>query len=526
MIEKTFQRLADVCFSSQHSNRILLFDTSDNRSYKYAEGLELILRTSQYLSVKGFSKGDIILSYSPLSIESVILCWASLYIGAVFVPVDYNWPKELLTHIIEETDPKLILTDSERIRNINNNRSNCTILLSGKKKADNFPPFFELIESSASQPYFNKPKVSSFDLAIIIYTSGSTGIPKGVMLSHQAIFNSGSLFAAFFDWQPDDLFMNLGDLHTMGGIKNTCFAPLHAGASFVIATEEERNRILLTLELISMLKITYIAVAPTIIRQLNILHTGSRKDKLLSLKAIISAGAYLAHDQLMTFYSKFNIPVLNLYGLTETTGLCSGHNLTNFNPNDNSIGPAVGAKLIIKPDPSYCNDNNTGELLVKSDKLMSGYYKREAETNQVLKEGTFYTGDIVRRREDGCFEILGRKRNIVKTLQSELIYLEEIDSALDSYPHIKEACTCSFSQSEEDEKIVALIVLKNSNRLTIVETIADIKKYLLEKLGKNRMPWCYYIEESLPRNTAGKLQRQIIKNKLDEHIQSHSKRYF
>jgi long-chain acyl-CoA synthetase len=461
-----------------------------------------------------------------LSKESVILCWASVYIGLVFVPVDYNWPQELLTGVIKETDPKLILTDPERSRNLYGYSSNCLILLAGKNMTDSFSPFFEWMENSIFKSNTNIPEISSADLAVIIYTSGSTGIPKGVMLSHQALFNAGSLFATFFSWRSDDLFMNLGDLHTGGGLKNTCFVPLHAGTSFIISTEAERKMILLTLDLISRLKITYLSVAPTIIRQLNILHTASRKEKLSSLKAIINTGAYLAQDQLMTFYSKFNIPVFNLFGTTETTGLCAGHNLTTFNPNDNSIGPAVGAQLIIEPDPSSGNDINTGELLIKSDMLMSGYYKREAETNQVLKKGIFYTGDIVRKREDGYFEILGRKRNIVKTLQSELIYLEEIDSALESYPHMQEACSCSFSKSEEDEKIVALIVLKNSNRLTIDETIADLKKHLLKKLGKNRMPWCYYVEESLPRNTAGKLQRQLIKNKLNEYIQSHSKRYF
>ena len=521
---ETFHGLADGCFNL-HPERILFYDTSNNRSFNYAEGSELILRTSKYLSSRGFSKGDIIISYTPLCIESVMLCWASLYAGLVFVPVDYNWPVDLLAHIIEETDPVLILTDSERIHTFNVNRSKCSVVLTGKNKPENYPALFECIEYSSSQP-FNRPGISPADLAVILYTSGSTGIPKGVMLSHQAMFKSGSLFAMHFGWRPDDVFMNLGDLHTLGGIKNTCFAPLHAGASFVIASEEERKSILLTIDLISERKINYVAVGPTIIRQLNILHTGTRKDKLSSLKAIISAGAYLAYDQLREFFSKYNIPVLNLYGSTETTGLCTGHNLSTFNPDDNNIGPAVGAQLIIEPDPSYGNDINTGELLVKSDKLMSGYYKREIETNLVLKDGIFHTGDIVKLREDGCFEILGRKRNIVKTLQTELIHLEEIDCALESFPHIKEACSCSFSQSEEDEKIVAMIVLNQSDSLTIDETIAELKTHLLKKLGKNRMPWCYYIEESLPRNTAGKFQRQLIKNMLNEHIKSHSKRYF
>ena len=525
MSEKTFQSLADDCFKT-HAKKTLFYDTFDNKSLNYSEGYELILKTSQKLSDLGFSKGDNIISYTPLSKESVILCWASLYNGLVFVPVDYNWPQELLSGVISETDPKLILTDSERFKNLDGYNPNCLILHAEKNKTESNSSFFKWIENSHPISKTNIPLISSADLAVIQYTSGSTGIPKGVMLSHGALFGGGALFAEFFGWKSDDLFMSMGDLHTGGGLKNTCFATLHAGASFIISTEAERNKILLTMELISRLKITFLAVAPTIVRQLNILHTESRKDKLLSLKALLCAGAYLAQDQLLAFYNKYNIPVLNMYGTTETAGLCAGHNLTTFNPNDNCIGPPVGSQMIIEPDASFINEINAGELLVKSEQLMSGYYKREAETNQVLRKGYFHTGDIVKKREDGYFEILGRKRNIVKNLHSELIYLEEIDCALDSYPYIEEACSTSFSQFEEDEKIVAMIVLKKSIYLTPEETIADLKKHLLKKLGKNRMPWCYYIEESLPRNTAGKLQRQIIKNKLDERIQSHSKRYF
>ncbi len=525
MNEKTFNGFADTCFKI-HAKNTLFYDSFDNTSLKYAEGFELILKASQKLSESGLLKGDTVISYTPLSKESVILCWASLYNGLVFVPVDCNWPQELLKGVIAETDPRIILTDEERSGNLDGLIPNCLRLLSGNNKSETIPHFFEWIQSNAIELTGNLPEINASDLAVIQYTSGSTGIPKGVMLSHGALINAGALFADFFGWRADDLFMNLGDLHTGGGLKNTCFVPLHAGASFIISRESERNMILLTIELISKLNVTYIAVAPTIIRQLNILHTESRKVKLLSLKAIISAGAYLAQDQLLTFYKNYNVPVLNLYGLTETTGMCAGHNLTTFNPEDNSIGYPAGAELVIESDPLFENGINAGELLVKSENLMSGYYKRENETSQVLKNGFFHTGDIVKRREDGCYVILGRKRNIIKNLHSELIYLEEIECALESYPHIKEACSASFSQYEEDEKIVAMIVLKSDNSLTPEETIADLKNHLLNKLGKNRMPWCYYIEEKLPRNTAGKLQRQIIKNKLDEHIQSNSKRYF
>jgi len=157
---------------------------------------------------------------------------------------------------------------------------------------------------------------------------------------------------------------------------------------------------------------------------------------------------------------------------------------------------------------------------------MSGYFNRREETERVLKSGCFYTGDIVRKRDDGCFELLGRKRNIVKTVHSELIYLEEIDNALESHPLVKEGCTCSYTRFEEDEKIVAFIVLHGETTQTPQNITNEIKKYLTEKVGKNRAPWCYYFEETLPRNTSGKIQRQDIKEKLHGYIQLHHKGYF
>ena len=154
------------------------------------------------------------------------------------------------------------------------------------------------------------------------------------------------------------------------------------------------------------------------------------------------------------------------------------------------------------------------------------YFKTETETTHVLKNGYFHTGDIVRKRDDGCFELLGRSRNIVKNIHSDLIYLEEIDHALESHTLVKEACTSSFARLEEDEKIVAFVVLKDYKNPDIQNITIDLKKHLLEKLGKNRMPWCYYFEEYLPRNTSGKIQRQLLKDKLHGYIQSHRTGYF
>jgi acyl-coenzyme A synthetase/AMP-(fatty) acid ligase len=401
------------------------------------------------------------------------------------------------------------------------------MVLAGSKDAKNsIPSFFEWVQQPDLQSKVHEEAISPSDLAVILYTSGSTGIPKGVMLSQQALFNSGLLAAKHFNWCFNEIFMNLGDLHSMSGLRNSCLAPLHVGASFVIATSDERNSVLLLLGLVQRLGVHYLGVAPTVIRQMNIIYSESRKNQVETLKAVLCTGGPLAKDQLAGFYSKYGKPVLNYYGLTETAGLCAGHDFETFNPEDNSIGRATGAELVILPDPSASREEGTGELLVKSQNLMSGYFNREKETEQVLKNGYFHTGDIVRKRGDGCYELLGRKRNIVKNVRSELIYLEEIDAALESHPRVKECCCCGYARFEEDEKIVAFVVIQGESNHPMQDIIDQIRKYLIGKVGKHRAPWCYYPEESLPRNSAGKIQRQIIKEKLHGYIQSHRKGYF
>ena len=523
---KTFNSLSNICLET-FKNKTLLFDTTENQTINYADAFDLVKLISIKLKQENINKGDVILTYTPLSLEGVLLCWACLYNGIVFVPVDHNWPQNLLLHVISETHPKLILTDSERLLNFSTHQAYYKPILTGSQNGtNNHPSLFDWIRDTYRQVDTTTEQTKPHDLALILYTSGSTGTPKGVMLSQKALFNSGELVATHFEWDSIDVFLNLGDLHSMSGIRNTCFAPLHAGASFIIANNNERNNALKTIELINNIHVTYIGVAPTVIRQLNILFTEKRKKQLTSLKAILCTGGPLAKDQLKDFYEKYNIPVLNYYGLTETAGICSGHNLKSFNPNDNSIGPKAGAQLTILPDTSFSNDKNIGELLVKSENLMIGYFNLQAETARVIKDGYFYTGDIVRKREDGCFELLSRKRNIIKNIHSELIYLEEIDQALESHPLIKEASTCAYSKTAEDEKIVAFIVLNENQPNNVTDLIKELKNYLINKLGKNRIPWCYYIEKSLPHNSSGKIQRQKLNEKLNEYLKSHRERYF
>jgi acyl-coenzyme A synthetase/AMP-(fatty) acid ligase len=525
MTKNNIRDLLDNCFDESNAHPFI-FNTSDNKVISYSEAAILTKRTASRLLSMGIQKGEIVINYTPLSTDSVILCWACLYIGVIFVPVDYNWPLSLLSNIIEDTSPKIILTSSNKSEILRYKQRGVRIFYqSNTAVSDQSPEYSSLWNDAHEETIIEiKNSVTPNDTAVILYTSGSTGRPKGVMLSHGALYNSGSLVATHFKWSSSDLFMNLGDLHSMSGLRNSCIAPIHARCAFLISTSLERSNIMFIFDLIEKYKVTFIGVAPTIIRQFNILYSATRKQQIKSLRAILCTGGNLSSENLYGFYSNYNIPVLNYYGLTETAGICTGHSFDTFDPNDNSIGPAVGAELMIEPVEGFDVKENCGELVVKSPNLMQGYFKNELESNAILKMGMLYTGDIVRKRENGTIEILGRKRNIIKNLHSELIYLEEIEIALEVCENIKEASCGVYQKDSEDEKIVAFIVLTNLS--SPENAITLIKKQLIETIGKNRMPWCYYIEDELPRSTSGKIQRQTLNILLNEYIERNHTRYF
>jgi acyl-coenzyme A synthetase/AMP-(fatty) acid ligase len=466
-----------------------------------------------------------IVSYTPLSLEAVILCWAVWRNGLVFVPIDHTWPASLLGQILNETSPALIVTDAIRFPTAASLAPPDKIHVLTASDQPQAVLSHPGLNARGFQPPAGPADPDPDDPAVILYTSGSTGTPKGVVLSQHALCNSGKRVSEHFNWQSSDVFMNLGDLHSMSGLRNTCLAPLFSGSSMIIAQPEERNNVMHLFDLVFDLQIHYLGVAPTVVRQMNAVASAERKDKLASLRAVLCTGAPLAKDQLELFYRTYSKPVFNYYGLTETAGLCAGHNAETFSPTDNSIGKPVGAEFIIVPGAPH-DRQDTGELVVKSDNLMMGYFKKEKETAEVLKEGCFFTGDLVRKRSDGCFEWLGRKKNTVKNIYSDLIHLEEIDRALEACPLIQEACACSYTRLEEDERIVAFIVPKEYPVEKEAGMIKDVKRHMDNRVGKNRAPWFYYIEETLPRNSMGKVQRQQLTEKLHAYLRSGHTRYY
>ncbi len=511
----TLQRLCNDAFQKYLARIVLRIDETEEK-LSYSEAEELIVIIEKRLTLENVHQGDRICSISPLNLESILLAWACFRLGIIFVPIDHSWSKDLINYAIQEVSPKLVFTSSQ----IYLSEVFQTITYDECSECNTFIDWLHKTEIRDIIP--DMRNLTDADEAIILYTSGSTGYPKGVVLSHGALFRSGKLVTELFEWQSEDIFLNLGDLHSMSGFRNTCIAPLHVGCSAIIANEKSRSTALMLPEMIKRNNCTLIGVAPIVISQFNLSANRFDSDTFREVRAILCTGSFLDPKQIKLFYENFSCPILNYYGLTETSGLCSGHSFKTFDTEEISIGLEVGATLqIVDEKNNPVPDGTSGFLRVKSKNLMKGYFKKPTLTQQVLKNKWYYTGDIALKRSDGHIILKGRSRNIIKNAYSDLIHLEEVEMCLERHPIISEACICSYSTKYNEERMAAFIVLREGSDIENKNTVINkIKSFIESNIGFKKNPHKFIFVKKLKRNKNGKVLRNKHKESLENDFKS------
>ena len=502
----------------KYAGRNLVVSDIDGSVFTFEDVHEVVTRIMLRLGAEGLKKGDKICVYAPLHIEAFFLFWAAMNLGLIFVPVDFSWPKVMLNKVLDQIKPKLLFCDQERFSEFSRGKVSGlrTILFDDAENDHSYdrPVFSEWLEDSSETARITE--VLPDDIAVILYTSGSTGNPKGVVLSHGALYRSGLLVKETFGWSFHDILLNLGELHSMSGLRNSCIATLHAGCSFVVTPLSKRTNIFQISKCIEQCRCTQLSTAPIAIRQFIQFNDRIPKTALGTLRSILSTGSNLQQYLLDSFYQYFRIPVLNYYGLTETTGLCIGHSLESFGNACGSIGLPVGCIAeIVDTDGNVLKNGAIGELRITGKNLMMRYYNNQELTDTMIRDGWLYTGDLALRRADGHIVLKGRKRNIIKNAHTDLIYPEEVELALEKHPNIREAAVCGFTSALDDERIAAFLVL-NSRTMHTSDLFKDLRIYLTNELGPHKVPAVFYIKNHLPRGSTGKILREQLKREMDK----------
>ena len=491
---------------------------SDGRSHQsYRRFAQSVDRILPCLCGKGLKPGDRIALCTETRIEALWIFWSAVRLGLVVVPIDAKLGNDSMGDILMHCDPRMLFVDQTIYSALGREMTRgCQVVIFGDAHhgAKGAVPWAEWLKAAPSTAIPRQEAVQPQDDAVILYTSGSTGTPKGVVLSHGSLGHSAALMARTYRWSHVDLFFNLGELHTMSGLRNTCLTPLCSGSAIFLCAAEARTSIFEITGLIAEWGCTLLGCGPFLLRQLQLFEDRISWSELGTLRAILCTGSALDQKLAAWILSRSGIPVFDYYGLTETAGLCAGHLPDKPSETMQGIGRALGARLEIVDDAGRVLPTGAvGELTVSSPGLMSGYYKQPEMTRRVLRGDKFHTGDLARCHEDGNIVLVGRKTNFIKNAHTEIVYFEEVERALERHPMVAEAGVCGYSSALGDERLAAFVVL--------VETAPDtesalkvLKKYLARALGVRKAPAVIQTLAKLPRNSAGKLLRKELERRI------------
>jgi acyl-CoA synthetase (AMP-forming)/AMP-acid ligase II len=491
--------------ASAGPDKHFLFSEADGRAYTYAEFCGAVNRTVGLLAAHGVSKGDAVSLLMPNSTEYVIAYFACWALGAVAGPVNSLLKAEEIAFVIKDSEAKALLVHPDfvpTIQSIQNQlpRLQAVIEFDDEEKATRA---FETIDAATA------PEVTLEDNAIIIYTSGTTGKPKGCVLTHGNLIANARQISEWLGFSKDDRLLTVMPLFHMNAVSVTTMSALYAGGSTVVSPKFSASRFW---QIISDYQITSFGSVATMLSMLLSTYPEGVPPGLKTeqLRFAMCGSAPVPIEVLQGFETKFNCLVIEGYGLSEST--CrSTFNPPNSRRRPGSCGMPIGNEMrVVDEEDREVADGELGEIVLRGENILKGYYKNEQATAAAFRSGWFHTGDIGYRDADGFFYIVDRKSDMI-IRGGENIYPREIDEVLYQHPSVASAATIGIPDPLYGEEVAAFIVLKEGREPTQDEIIS----FCRERLADFKCPKTIQIVEDIPKGPTGKLLKRELAKRFE-----------
>lgn len=506
----TETRSAITCYQQLSDNDSHLWLAEGARKIRYGELKRYTESIAGLIARYELGIGDRVVIASRDDAEVALLFVAFICNGITVINLDAETGPKRAAALVAKAQPALIIADQAITQSwsLNNNAEPVLELVPGSPKTGLAGKLFGkspkrdglhgLLDEVPRLP--PPSSIPPDTLAYILFTSGTTSQPKGVSISHRALFAHLATLSRRFGYNEGSRILNVLMLsHADGMIQGPVMAFFNHAAVYR-PVRFEITRIEQLLDAIYQLRITHFVAVPTmlsLIRQLGL----DQQDAFQGgdFQLLISCGAQLEQKLWEEFEATFKVPLVNVYGLTETVvgGCFSGPDDASRAPG--SIGRPEDCEFRIVDNQGHTLANGeAGELIIRGDMLMSGYFRDDALTQSVLKDGWFHTGDIARVDDDGRYWILGRAKNII--IRGGLnIHPEEITEVLQRHPAVTEAVTVGLPDPVWGETVAALVVCAEECDTT------SLQAFCASQLEPRKVPSRLQRVDELPRGRSGKV---------------------
>ena len=433
--------------------------------------------------------------------EYLLLQCAIERAGLVRVPVNARSTAHELAAIVADCEPAALFHD----------RSTADRVAPGQLwtvRVDGDPAFAELAATPADRAVLGPARLD--DLCSINYTSGTSGRPKGAMLTHR---NWAALYRNMLidrDIRGDDVLAHVGPLTHSSG---TYFVPwfLRGAASVVVEGGTVEN----LLAAIERHRVTVFTCVPTVLTRI-VNHPDLERFDLASLRAIGYGAEPIPRNTLEQALAKFGPILTQNYGQTEAMMTCTTLSAAeHFAPGSSEprigcIGRPYTFVEIVLRDPAGAPvaPGEIGEITVRSDHVMAGYWRMPEETAKVLRDGWLWTGDLGRMDESGLVTLTGRSKEMLIS-GGHNIYPQELEAVLTSCPGVLEAAVVAQADPDWGEIAVAFVSVARDSRLGP----DDIRAAVRPRLGI-RTPKRIEIVPALPKTGNGKVDKKLLREQL------------
>lgn len=406
------------------------------------------------LRTLGIQKGDKVALMLPNCPEFVISYFAVQKIGAVAVTLNVLSTSYELRHLLGNSDAKCLITETplaKRYEEIREDIPLCRhVITTGGVDADS--PFGDMLKGG---PFtLDMPEMTDDDPAVMIYTAGLTGKPLGAVLTQRNLINQSDLLGGVYHATEEHRGLAVIPLfHAFGAVANM-LGVIRIGAGIVLMDRFTMDAIFSTIE---KEKVSYIAAVPRLFLGM-IMHDSAEKYDVSSLDFCITGGSTMPPEFIPVFEEKFKVILREGYGLTEASPVCSvGRRELVHKPG--SIGtviPGVEAKVVGDND-NELPQGEIGELLIKGENVMKGYYKDDEATARVIRKGWLYTSDLAKIDGDGYIFLTGGKKRMIITSGFN-VYPREVEMVLELHPAVKVSQVIGKPDVLRGEIVKALIV--------------------------------------------------------------------
>ncbi|GAB3302975.1 AMP-binding protein [Epidermidibacterium keratini] len=339
------------------------------------------------------------------------------------------------------------------------------------------------------------------DTAVILYTSGTTGTPKGAQLTHANMrTNADVTVNGLLSATQDDVIM--GCLPLFHAFGQTCAmnTSVLAGATLSLLPRFDPAA---ALKVIERDAVTIFEGVPTM--YVALLHAGADVADTSSLRLCISGGAALPVEVLSGFNDAFGASILEGYGLSETSPVAS------FNRADNAKAGSIGVPVdgvemrLVGEEGADVAAGEIGEIAIRGDNVMRGYWNRPDATEEAIRDGWFYSGDMARQDDDGFYFIVDRKKDLI-IRGGYNVYPREIEEVLYENPDVLEAAVIGIPHETHGEEVAAAVALKPGASATV----DDLRAYVKERVAAYKYPRVVWLVDELPKGPTGKIQKRDI----------------